>query len=185
MPYQPPHYSVPTFPPTGNKETDDALSQWASQFGQQHQETQEAASRTPFVVSTFTNNGQSLGAAPNNYLSKKVVLMGGEQVVVSASVEFTVKGSTANSDTAVGTLRVTYPGGSTFRLLGRNCKLSCPVELLVQGATTVKTTVSMTATVGFSWGVDAKFQNGGEHIFTLVTSGGGSANGASMDVLVL
>lgn len=197
LPVQPPNFDVPTFPPTGNDEIDQALTAWQQSFSQQYRAGQEAVSRTPYIVTTFS------GASANNpalgYMSKKVTLLGGEQIVALGFFDFTVKsGMTASSGSIVvpetqvakGKLGIVYPGGSTyafptpqearFRVQNSIDKTSGS-----GGGGTFKSTVSISGMVGFSWPIEAKFQTGGDHQFILRTSGDGSITGGQLTIVVL
>lgn len=184
MPVQPPAFDIPTFPPTGNAEIDGALTAWQQSFSQQYRAGQEAVSRTPYVVSTFKETTpQVTGGA---YVAKHVTLLGGEQVQVWGVFDFEV--SAAN---AIGTLRVTYPSGSTARFGAQPARLGVTGTVQGLGGTTANptpnSTVSVTirGTVGFLWAIEPRFQTGGDHTFTLMTSGSGEISAATLSVLVL
>lgn len=192
MPYKNVKYDLPTFGATGNSELDSALESWRQQASMQNQEVEAGRERMPYTITTFTNDTFNLGGSPNAYISKKVQLLGGEQVTIFGYFDFRVVGRSNSTqpnqnsgDTAVGTLRVTFPSGSTVRLNARAAKLGVEIEADATSDDGVKTTVSYSATVGFTWPIEARFQDGGEHTFTLMTSGSGSVNGGAMSVQVM
>ena len=192
MPVQPPSYEVPTFPPTGNAEIDNALTQWTQQFGKQYREGQEALQRVPFIVSTFSN--ESTNNPKLNYISKSVGLMGGEQVQVGGFFLFRISAGVTHSSAgsvqiaeAFGRLKVTYPGGTT---LSFSTNQAARLRVSAQGTKSsavgnVRTTVAETAMVSFTWPIEARFQTGGEHTFTLYTAGDGVIEAGTLTVTVL
>jgi hypothetical protein len=192
MPSNPPHYSIPPIPATGNAEVDNALTEWQQQFGQQYRESQESVSRTPFIVSTFSQ--ESTSNPKGNYMSKSVTLLGGEQVQVIGIFDFSVSaggtltsGGASFAELAIGRLKVQYPGGSTF-VFGSGREAVFRVSHSGQNSSNngqVKSTVASRASVSFSWPIEARIQSGGEHTFTLYTSGAGTINSGQMTVVVL
>lgn len=167
------------------------MSEWVSQFGQQYKGSQEESQRLPYIVST--NVTESTGNPKSNYIVKKVSLTGGEQVQVFGYFDFQVSAGgvmTTNgasfTEQATGKLRITYPGGTDFEF-GSNQQARLRVTNAGQGSSAgvvARSTVTNLAVVGFAWPVESRFQTGGEHTFSLRTSGAGSVLGGQMTIVV-
>lgn len=192
MPIQSPGYDIPTFPPTGNEEVDNALSQWTASFGQQYREAQEAVERTPFIVTTVTADNGAVGGA---LLTKRVQFHGGEQVVAFGYFDLQVSAGGAltsigisPSQTARGKLRLVYPGG-TVTTFGAAQEATLGIGFQGDKSSNlggaVRTTVVSRANVSFVWPISVKFQTGGEHTFQLRTTGGGTFHGGQLTLVVL
>lgn len=192
MPVQPPHYSVPDWNPSGSTDVNQAMSEWVGSFGAQHQETQEAISRTPFISSTNTQASGVLSSG-NPYLTLSVPTLGGEHAHILGHFEFSVEaaarsdgGSTGDTSTAHGSLSVVYPGGKEVKFgSGQQAKLQVSHGLGGPAGTSVTSTQAVRATVSYSWSVQLRQQTGGEHRFNLYTSGQGQRHAAQLVAVIL
>lgn len=184
MPVQPPSYEIPQFNPGGSTDLGAAMTEWTQQFGQQYRQGQESLQRLPFIASTFST-GQA---------SKTVQLQGGEQVLVIGYFDFIVSVGgqlttvgVSFTDQGRGQLRVTYPGG-TETTFGSEQEATFRLTLAGDGTSqgsAQRTTVTGRSNVSFTWPIEARFQTGGEHVFSLRSTGGGNLQNSQITVLVL
>lgn len=168
------------------------MADWVASFGQQYREGQQALERVPYIVTT--NTVESTNNPKAAYITKSVQLSGGEQVVVIGYFDFTVTAGgvlTTNgasfNELAEGKLKVTFPSGST-QTFGSNQTATLRVGVAGQGTSegvVARTSVTNRANVSFTWPIEAKFQNGGEHTFQLRTTGSGNVNSGQITILVV
>lgn len=184
---------LPTFPPTGNPETDAALTDWLSQANSLMGRNQQESERLPQVFSTFANLSGNVGGVA---VSKDIQLMGGELVQVTGYFDFTVKSVATTSpldditQQAIGKLVIRYPGSThsgnptTISSGGaQTARLRCSVDH-PGGSSNSNTTIAVRANVGFTWAIEPRFQNGGKHTFILRSTGNGDIQGAVIQVVL-
>lgn len=197
MPVQP-NYSLPAFNPSGSTDISAAMGEWVQGFQTQYQKDQETISRATQIFSVFQSSQANNPAA--SYTTKTVQLMGGENVLVTGTFDFNLSAggsfSTAGNSAAAeaaGKLKVTYPGGTvqTFSQ-GQSARLRVTWNGTKGSEFSTNSTATMSiqssnktrATVGFSWVVTPRYQTGGDHLFTLYTSGDGTVENATMNILL-
>lgn len=168
------------------------MNEWVQQFQREYQTGQEEGERLPYLVTTFTNN--STGNPSGTYVQKAVQMMGGEQVIVMGNFDFRLSAGAvytsdgfSESQTAAGKLQVQYPGGTVTTF---SVNQSATLQLVFQGDKSsnvgaLRTTLVSRANVSFIWPIEARMQTGGEHIFTLVTTGDGSVQNGQITIVVV